>query len=722
MPHFPNEIKSHPHAATRCDIICGIVRTLLLSAFSATLLLGSLSAAADTNGVMTTIAEFIAPTSYVGHENRPFRLEGTCVCAFTDSLVLKDATGRAHIILDSLSPKPAAGMRVVVSGHSCAGWLTDLYDDICQRDASLQIVTRTTAPVIFEDTTVADLVHETRNLRLARFRGWVVDIFQDDIDYDNLFVLVRDGDDSIAVCISAQSELSKDIFKLIDTQVEVAGILMLHPPGERLFFGPYVLLPEGGSVRLVSPAPADPFDAPSLDDLRASSPRVISAQGRRTAVGTVLAVRQDGRFLVKDPKRRVVNVTPALRSPPPTIGTRVRVSGYAKTDLYRINLIRALWRPEPGDALRTNPPATPDISELLGDDAKRRPPQMDFYGTLVRLRGIVRTSDSTGRACTLLEAGGRLVPLEAAAPDLLPSALEDGCTAEVTGVWVFDADNWQPELIVPHITGTALVVRGAEDIRVLARPPWWTPRRFWFAIAVLLAALAGFTAWNRILGRLFVRKCRELHRQVIARDAATQRIDERTRLAAELHDALSQNLSAIACQVNIAKSILPGQTESRQLLQTAEQMLLSTRTELTRCLFDLRGSAIGEPDLGKAVRQTLSQLDLPPDTTIDIGISRKHLDDTTVHALLCIIRELAANAIRHGRATSIRIGGERRDGFLEFSVEDNGCGFDTARRPGPDEGHFGLSGIIDRVRRIEGTFDIISEIGKGTRATIRIKP
>ena len=679
------------------------------------------SVQADEPGILTTVADFLSLSSYVEHELRPFRLEGICVCALGGSLVLDDGTGRAHLNLSPGTAKPAAGMRVVVSGRSCVGWLTDLYDDICQSGASVQILSSATNALDFARTTIDSLAHETKDLQLVRFHGKVIDVFRDDIDYDNLFLLVRDADASIAVCINAKIELAKDISRLIDAQVEVSGILMQHATGNRLYLGSCVLLPAGGSVRILSPAPADPFAAPSVNDLRSSSPRVITTQGRRSATGTVLAVRRDGRFLIKDPKQRIVNVIPALQTVPPPSGTRVRVTGYPKTDLYHINLIRAHWRPEPGETLQPSPTTEPDVACLLGDDRKDLPPQTDFYGKPIRLRGTVHLSDDRGRVCPLLEIGNRFVTLEAFDPDLLTSVLEDGATAEVTGIWTLDVDNWQPELIVPRIAGAALVVRSTDDIRILARPPWWTPRRLAVAIALLLAALVGFFIWNRILDRLITRKSRELHREELARYAATQRLEERTRLAAELHDALSQNLSAIACQVNVAKNVLPAQLESHALLQTAEQMLQSTRTELTRCLFDLRGSALGEPDFEKAVRQTLSPLDLPPDTTVDIGVSRKHLDDPTAHAVLCILRELTANAIRHGRATSVRISGRRTETGLEFSVEDNGRGFDVAQRPGPDEGHFGLSGIGDRLRRLGGTLDITSTIGQGTRALIRIK-
>ena len=105
---------------------------------------------------------------------------------------------------------------------------------------------------------------------------------------------------------------------------------------------------------------------------------------------------------------------------------------------------------------------------------------------------------------------------------------------------------------------------------------------------------------------------------------------------------------------------------------------------------------------------------------IRFAVSRSSLSDTTTHAILRIIRELVANAVTHGKATQIRIAGEHHDDRLSFSVTDNGCGFDPQRRPGAGNGHFGLSGIEERLTRCGGSFNLESTAGKGTRAVASI--
>ena len=104
-----------------------------------------------------------------------------------------------------------------------------------------------------------------------------------------------------------------------------------------------------------------------------------------------------------------------------------------------------------------------------------------------------------------------------------------------------------------------------------------------------------------------------------------------------------------------------------------------------------------------------------------LDLQRSHISDSTFHALLCIIRELVINAVRHGKATQVDIRGETTATALKIIVRDNGRGFDPNDRPGPAEGHFGLLGIQERLDRIGGTFDISSSPGHGAEFTITIE-
>ena len=156
-------------------------------------------------------------------------------------------------------------------------------------------------------------------------------------------------------------------------------------------------------------------------------------------------------------------------------------------------------------------------------------------------------------------------------------------------------------------------------------------------------------------------------------------------------------------------------------LDSADRMLRSCRTELRRCLWDLRNDTLDEPDFSRAVAKSVMPVSGKAALHVRFSVRRSRLSDSTAHAILSICRELVANAVLHGRAESIRIAGEAKDGAINFSVRDDGCGFDPAARPGQAEGHFGLDGIVERVKRLDGTFSINSTHGKGTRITVTVK-
>ena len=199
-------------------------------------------------------------------------------------------------------------------------------------------------------------------------------------------------------------------------------------------------------------------------------------------------------------------------------------------------------------------------------------------------------------------------------------------------------------------------------------------------------------------------------------------MDERTRLAAELHDYLAQNLTAISYRLAAAERSRTVEPEAlTRHLATATRMLGSCRTELRRCLWDLRSDALDEPDFTAAIRKSAETVANDADVSISWNIARTKISDSTAHTILSITRELVSNAVRHGKARHVRISGELSDGMLRFSVCDDGCGFNPSNTQGAADGHFGLDGIRERLRRHNGELDIKSSPGKGTVVSIRLQ-
>ena len=220
---------------------------------------------------------------------------------------------------------------------------------------------------------------------------------------------------------------------------------------------------------------------------------------------------------------------------------------------------------------------------------------------------------------------------------------------------------------------------------------------------------------------LVERRGRELARKQVEATHAKLKTIERTRLATELHDSVVQNLTGAALEIRAAQAAFPAAAEDpAPHLDIALKAINSSRAELRNCIWDLRNQALEKNDVGEAVRITL-QPHLG-DARLDVRFDapRRRIPDNEFHNVLCIIRELVVNAVRHGRATTLAVAGTLEGGRLRFSVEDDGCGFDPETRPGMEQGHFGLEGVLERVKALDGTADIASAPGKGARIAIDV--
>ena len=286
---------------------------------------------------------------------------------------------------------------------------------------------------------------------------------------------------------------------------------------------------------------------------------------------------------------------------------------------------------------------------------------------------------------------------------------------------MLDSGFWRPSLPFPRNKSLFLVARRPDDIVLLERPPWWTPAKFIVAVSAMGGFIVLILLWNAALRVLVERKSREVVKIQARKLVSELRIAERTRLAADLHDSFSQNLTAIGYQVSTARNTLGGKDPATTgCLDAVAKMIRSCRTDLRRCLWDLRSDVLDEPDFAEAIRKTLAPVAGAASVTVRFAGPRTAISDSTAHGVLNAVRELVSNAVRHGEAAKIRIAGEVRSGTLRVSVRDDGCGFDPVNRPGQAEGHFGLDGIAERIERLGGTFEIKSAPGKGTKATIQI--
>ena len=648
----------------------------------------------------------------------PFALTGRVnnICAPRENTVLlEDATGVSHIF-NIRTGNANVGDIVSIQGFVRVNppdrepWI---------EGATLAIIGRTNAPSPIA-VSLEEIGRGDCNYRPVETTGVVADVFEDDVDAKSGFLVLKDGVHTIPV-VRQRDDLD-NCRRLLDAKVKVVGIYYPYVYGYRRFQGPYIdacFLP----ISVLEPAP-QPFSVPPLELLSYKKPADLLKIDRRRITGRVRAAWQGDRLLLDADDGRKIFATLTTMQTLPSYGERITLSGYPDTDVFNLTLTRAVFRPE--QALDKGTQTTTDIvpSDLIAESNGSPTFNIKLHTERIRLRGTARALASArggGRRLTL-EHDGRIIPVEINARLCDGLDIPIGSRLEVSGIFLVNCENWSPTRILPRIDDVFIVPQLAQDIKILSTPSWWTPQRLTVVIVSLLAALVGIYIWNRVLTRLVSRKSAELFKSEIAQASAELRIDERTRLAVELHDSLSQNLTGVYCQVAATKralSVDPGSVARH--LETVERMLESGRNELRRCLWDLRGAALEEQDFATAIRMSIEPLMSEADISLRFFIPRKRLSDTTAHMTICIIRELVTNAIRHGKARHIRIAGEIHADEMSFSVRDDGCGFDPANCAGPSEGHFGLTGIRERVNRLNGRVAFESSPGKGSRIVVSIR-
>ena len=535
---------------------------------------------------------------------------------------------------------------------------------------------------------------------------------------------VGDGNDLIYVSVPINGDELLDLEGMIGSSVMLTGVTLPGDYIERRSIGRTLKVADKSSVSIVGAASGK--DIPSIDGIGALSPYEIAALGRHVASGRVVAVWACCNALLKSEAGSIHGLT-FKKCPPPSCGQAIEAIGFPESDLFRINLTHASWRPIGSGQMDDvwDSPLPISVRDLIMDDHGTPSFSRRNHGVTFSVIGEMLSfaNDGNGFGRMYVRSEGVVFPVELAGETLThASTIPRSSQVGVVGVCVLDTEGWRPNSAFPQIQGFRLVTRSPDDVQMKSLPPFWTAPRLFAVIGILLGLLVSTFVLTLVLRRVAERKSHELARETIARIASDLKVAERTHLAIELHDTLSQMITGACLEVNAAQEFIGGDLDAATShLDLAAKTLGTCRNELRCCLWDLRSRALEESDVNVAIRRTLDPyVGDCVSLSINFNAPRKELSDNIMHALMRIVRELVINAIRHGKATSVSISGRIDGRRLRFRVGDNGRGFDPGAAPGSATGHFGLQGIRERIRDLDGEMAIDSAPGAGTNVDISI--
>ncbi len=197
-------------------------------------------------------------------------------------------------------------------------------------------------------------------------------------------------------------------------------------------------------------------------------------------------------------------------------------------------------------------------------------------------------------------------------------------------------------------------------------------------------------------------------------------LEERERLARELHDLVTQSLFSLTLFAEVAKDMtVSGEQEGiagliDEMSAIAHQVLKETRLMIYR----MRPAVLEEEGLVGALRRRLGAVEGR------VGIKARVVTDTLIQPpaaveaeLYHIAQEALSNALRHSQASSVEVRLHTEEDHLVLEVADDGCGFDPEAVR--NLGGMGLSNMRDRAESLGGTFTVLSGSGRGT--TVRVE-
>jgi len=200
------------------------------------------------------------------------------------------------------------------------------------------------------------------------------------------------------------------------------------------------------------------------------------------------------------------------------------------------------------------------------------------------------------------------------------------------------------------------------------------------------------------------------------------RLEERTRIARELHDTLLQSFVGASLQLGAVMKNLPRDSEIKSKLDPILEFMEQGIDEGRNVIQGLRSSGPHALDLVDALSAVQEEYSAQPGVDFRVSVlgQQRPLRSTIQQEIYRLGREALVNAFCHSRAKHIDLELDYTDSSLTMRVCDDGCGIDPRVLDAGREGHWGLAGMRERASRIGGPLKISSSVTAGTEVRLSI--
>ena len=496
--------------------------------------------------------------------------------------------------------------------------------------------------------------------------------------------------------------------ELVDANIRVRGIAMSVFNIRNEFVGVQMEVLRADDVEVLSPPPEqDAIPVVSLGSILSYSPEPPDCHRRRVR-GTVTYVRSGDFVCVQSGESALMVDTSSNGF---SVGDEVEAVGFPciEDGLGRMMFSQVF---KVGGGSRPTPVRIGWV-ELKTYPVKESGAFQDFNTRFVQMSGTLESfAEINGRTKFTLMVEGYEVAVEM--DDVLPREVRDCVDARpmlsVVGIVSLVQERGLPKGRMPAIAERRLLVSSASDVE-LVRDETWQSWRHWRLLRWLMwSAMAIVVAVLLVLLVRFVRFRRDYLRLGIL----TQ---ERKRMAGDLHDTIEQSLVTAKIMLDTSISLSPDAPEElKRGVAAAQEILMSAKSEIRERVFNLRDDELFRNSAQHILKAHARKLSGPG--IVRVRAQLRGLPDTLPAALmsdiLFIVQESVTNAIKHGHARNVILAADPSEGGHGFvlRIVNDGEPFDPRMAPGPESGHFGLSGMRERARRAGILFSITTERGQ----------
>lgn len=542
-----------------------------------------------------------------------------------------------------------------------------------------------------------ELVDGQKDSQWVQVRGIVRSVSVDRTSWREVTLAMNVSSGGSQFTVRTPLSGSQDISLWVNKEVLIQGVCGTLFNAERQLVGILFYVPRLEFIHVEPPSDEVPFAAL----MRFSpEPRV----GHKVRVRGVVAYQQARNVLFLESE-----------------GKGLRVLAQQDTSVEVGDLVDALGFPSVGES---EPVLADAVFRVVGHGPVADPIKLDLNVPWGRYDAALVSTDARlihfepqpSGASLLLQQGTKVFEarLESADARDLQTSLPSGTDLRLTGICLVRAGGpWRaPESF-------RLLLRSRADITILRTPSWWNLRHTLWVLAITGTLLLLVTAWVVALGRR-LREQMEVIRRKLRGNAV---LEERNRIARELHDTLEQELAGITMQLDLAADCFQKSPSlAGKAIEMARSMSRHSMLEARRSVWDLRCHLLENGNLVSALTQVIQPMSTSDQARIQVQISGEpyRLAAEVEINLLRIGQEAVANALKHASARNIIVELRYGSDKLCLAIIDDGCGFAPEDSTFSARGHFGLLDMRERAQSLGCHLQIHSRPGSGTKLQVEV--